>query len=489
MPMTLQEATAKVAKLYRQLAGRRSSIQELDRYYKGEQPLAYASREWKDFHKGRFGSFSDNWCGVVANSPSERLRVNGFRLGDDNDPISDDERGLVRAWDLNDMDAQSSQGFLQSIIAKRSAVLVWGDDDDQPILTWEHPAQVIVEYDIDNPRRRVAALKSWMDCDDEFATLYTPDEVWKLQRKVTDGAVTAGSTQSGLIIAGVAGAADDPGGWVEREISGEPNPVPNPLEVVPIIEFPNRPMLGGEPLSDIAGTMSMQNAVNLLWAYLFGAADYASMPARVIMGQEPPKIPVLDDAGQKIGEAPVEPEKLKQGRLLWLTGEKANIGQFEAAKLDVFTDVINVGVKHIAAQTRTPVHYIVGELQNVNGETLLAGETGLVKKVEEIQLFFGPAVREVYRLIAKVQGRDGLAEKCRTGRVMWANAETRTQAQQADAALKDRQIGFPLAWIAEKRYGLTQVEIAALMDLVDAEATDPSLERAIGALDGGTGAP
>lgn len=477
MPLTSAQALAKLASLYDRLVKRRPDIDKYNRYFRGDQPLAYASDEWKAFHKGRFGKFSDNWCGVVANSPSERLKVNGFRLGDDTDPVSDDERQLIRAWHLNEMDAQSSQGFLQSIIAKRSAVLVWGDENDEPIVTWEHPAQVLVDYNPAIPWRRRAAIKAWVEGDIEFATLYTSDEVWKFQRQMIAGAAVNGTTDSGLY---VPAATYGGGGWKPRENTGDDAwPIANPFDLVPIVEFPNRPMLGGEPLSDIAGTMAMQDAINLLWAYLFGAADYASMPARVIMGQEPPKIPVLDDSGQKIGEKPVDIEELKRGRLLWLTGQNTKVDQFEPAKLDVFTQVITQAVRHLAAQTRTPMHYIVGELTNVNGETLQAAESGLVKKVEEVQLFAGPAIREINRLIALVLDRPRVAEACRTGTVQWADPETRTTAQAADAALKDRQIGFPLLWVAERRYGLSQAELERLQLMLEEEASDPTLERVL----------
>jgi Phage portal protein, SPP1 Gp6-like len=480
VPLTAAQALGKANKLYRQLEERRKEIGRLNRYFRGEQPLAYASPEWRDFHAGRYKDFSDNWCGVVGNSPAERLRVNGFRVSDDREVQSADERSLMEDWHRNEMDAQSSQGFLQSIVAKRSYVLVWGDDDDKPhaVQTWEHASQVIVEYDPSSPRRRTAALKAWTDGDDEFATLYTADEVWKYERRRVGSTVVNGQTESGLYVAGGTAASYGDGGWKQRQPAADDTwPISNPLGLVPVVEYPNRPMLGGEPLSDIAGTIAMQDAVNLLWAYLFGAADFASMPARVVMGQDAPKVPILDADGQKIGERLVENRELREGRLLWLTGAKTSIDQFEPSKLDVFTDVINIAVKHIAAQTRTPVHYIVGELQNVNGETLLAGETGLVKKVEEQQLFFGPAERERNRLVALVRGDEGLAEACRTGRVQWADAETRTTAQLADAALKDRSIGFPMAWIAEKRYGLSQPEIVRLMEMVHAEAEDPVLAR------------
>ena len=144
--------------------------------------------------------------------------------------------------------------------------------------------------------------------------------------------------------------------------------MPNPLGVLPLVEFPNRPLLGRGPISDIDGTMAMQDGANLMWAYLFGAADYASMPARVVMGQEPPKMPILDANGLKVGEKPLDIEALTKGRMLWLTGQAA-VGQWDAAKLDVFTSVIDVMVKHIGAQNKVPLNYF-GALSNVNGETL-----------------------------------------------------------------------------------------------------------------------
>lgn len=98
-----------------------------------------------------------------------------------------------------------------------------------------------------------------------------------------------------------------------------------PLGLLPIVEFPNRPLLGDGPISDIEGTMAGQDAANLMWAYLFGAADYASMPARVVMGQGPPKVPILDANGQKVSEAPIDVEQLTRGRMLWLTGQNTTM--------------------------------------------------------------------------------------------------------------------------------------------------------------------
>ena len=449
-------------------------------YYRGRQKLRFASEKWREYHADRYKEFCDNWCSPVANSPAERLRVDGFRL--DEDPtVSAAERQLWRDWQANDMEAQSSQGFLHSLIARRSYVLVWGDGDDNPVATWERADQVIVGYDAERPGVRLAALKTWVDDDVEYATLYVPDEVWKFQRdhlragsqvELPPGArgYEFFATTSGLAV-----PLADQTSWRLRE-GADPNPMRNPLGVVPVVEFPNRPMLGAEPLSEIAGTMAMQDAINLLWAYLFTAADFASMPARVVMGQEPPKIPILDENGQKVGERAVDIKKLAEDRILWLTGQNTKIGQWDAAKLDVFTSVIETAVTHVAAQTRTPPHYLIlGKgLVNVNAEGMKAAETGLVKKVEEEQLFLGPATREVFRLFALVRGEDDVAEQARFGVVKWKDAENHSEAQLVDAILKLKTVGFPFQWLAE-RYGLSQTEIQRLLEMRQREAEQDPL--------------
>jgi len=469
MALTAGEALDRVQKLYGQLASRRDAVQQAEEYYRGKQRLRFATEKWREYHAARYAGFADNWCAPVANSPAERLRVDGFRL-DDDPTVSDAERTLWRDWQVNDMEVQSSQGFLHSIITGRSFVLVWGDENDEPVATWERADQVIVGYDPERPGRRVAALKTWVDDGTEYATLYAPSEIWKFERK-------ANESTSGLVV-----PLTDQSGWKLREIRDEPNPQPNPLGVVPVVEFPNRPMLGAEPLSEIAGTMAMQDAINLLWAYLFNAADFASMPARVVMGQEPPKIPILDENGQKVGEQEVDLKKLAQDRILWLTGQNTKIGQWDAAKLDVFTNTIEVAVTHVAAQTRTPPHYLIlGKgMVNVNAEGMKAAEIGLVMKVKEEQTFFTPPIREFFRLCALVRDNRELAEQARRGVVQWRDAENRSEAQLVDALVKLQAIGFPFAWLAE-RYGLSQTEIARIMAMRESElARDPVAEIARG---------
>jgi hypothetical protein len=464
------EALKLVLKLHKRLADRQSEIEKFESYFRGDHPLAYASNAWSAEHAARYRGFSDNWCGVVGKAAAERTRVTGIRLGDDvRAPLDDDERSLWRDWDTNELTLKSAQGFLTASVARRSAAIVWGDDSDEPIVTWEHPSQVVVDYEPGTGRPRYA-LKVWADEDWQLATLYTADEVWRFQRRSAHSYMAGGTTSSGLWVPN--GFTGTTGGWERRENTGDDTwPIPNPLGELPVREIEHKPQLRGEPLSRIDGTIAMQDAINLLWAYLFVAADFASMPARVVMGQEPPKLPILDANGQKVGEKPVDIGELARGRMLWLTGQKASIGSWDAAKLDVFTDVVNVAVRHIMSQTATPAYYLNGELGNTNGETLKATETPLVMDIRDDHEFYAAPLRGVFRLMALVRGNERVAAACRTAKIGWKNPEIQNEAQLADAALKDRQVGFPLEWIAQERYGLSQIDVDRVLEMV---ARDPA---------------
>lgn len=445
------EALRMVQRIYARLNNRRPQVDTFEAYERGDQPLSFATKEWKAANAERYAGFSDNWCAPVISAEAERIRYTGMKLPDDNGNTA--AKLLHQQWLLNEGEMQSSQGFVTSLTTSRSFVIVWGDSStDEPIVTWEHPSNVEIEYDWANPLRRTAALKTWVDEEIEYATLYTPDEVFKYQRNRSKTTTELDSQAKQARI-----GTQNEGGWAVREVPGETWPLRNPMGVVPVVEVPNRPTLKGDPISEIKTVVPMQDAINLLWAYLFLAADYASMPARVILGTTPPMIPIIDAKadsptfGQKIGEKPADMKVLGEKRLLALNSTDAKIDSWEAAKLDVFTDVIDVAVGHIASQTRTPPTYLVTKtgMSNVNGEGLKASEIGLNKKVLEFESFAGPALREVNRLIALAMGDESLAQLVRLGSVTWMNPEIRSEAQLADMLVKKKSIGYPLKYLME----------------------------------------
>lgn len=465
-----ESALRMVERIYARLDARRPELDEDERYYGGQHRLTFATAEWLKANGSRYSGFSDNWCAVVANAEAERLNPIGLEYRGDDTRTRDSVS--LRAWDdwlANDMDAQSSQGILTSLYGRRSYVSVWGidgDDDAVPSFSWEHPANVEIEYDFANPRLRKAALKTWVDESYEYADLYTPDAVWKWFRpygKAPNERVPW-AKQSRTKRGGGAG-------WEPRQDPSDDTwPISNPIGAVPVVEVPNRPMLRGDPVSELTIVKPKQDAINLLWAYLFLAADYASMPARVLLGTEPPKRQLLDSNGKVIGQAPVTMEQLNEMRMAVFSGKDAKIGQWDAARLDVFTDAISVMVGHIAAQTRTPPTYLVTKqgMSNVSADGLKASEIGLVKKAIEFQTFATPALKEVFRLGQLVRGNAELARETRFASLRWANPEIRSESQLTDSLVKKKAIGYPTKYLLELD-GVSPSDQARIMAMIEEE--------------------
>lgn len=449
---TIEQALNLVQLLEAELIQRSRDITRHNAYYRGDHPLKFASDEFAKFHGDRYRDFSDNWVQVVADSPVERMTVTGFQASGE---ISAD-KDLWEVWQVNGLDADSQLGFLGSVVNARSFVLVWGDPDDpdMPVVTFEDPSQCIIAYEPGSRRRRRAALKRWQDGNEDYATLYLADEVWKFCRPHL---VNDGDKSSQMVDVDQALKQ-----WKPREMEAEPNPQPNPMGVVPMVELPNKSVLVGEPISDVRGVIAMQDAINLLWAQLFTASDYASFPQRVIMGAERPVVPKLNSEGEVIGTQPVDIEKFAVDRVMMFNGKDVRIGEWQAANLAMYTGLIEVAVGHVAAQTRTPQHYLIGKMANLAEGALLAAETGLVKRTEEKEIWTGQGLREMARLIALAKGEYAKAQALRSGRVLWKDAESRSHAQMADALLKLKQLGFPFEWLA-LRYGLTPTEVADVM--------------------------
>jgi hypothetical protein len=455
------EGAMKVADgLLAELRRRSPEIEQANAYYRGVHPLRFASSQFKEFYAKRYVDFSDNWCQVVGDAPVERLTVIGVK------PYGEDKADVEswRVWQTNGLDADSQLGFLGAGNGARSFCLVWNPgNSDTPTVTFEDATQAIVSYEPGSRRKRAAGLKHWVDGSLEYVTLYLPDEVWKFERHL----------YSALRNVNLIGVNDELRKWRKRDTGDEPNPQPNPMGAVPLVELPNRPLLADDPISDISGVIAMQDAINMIWSLLFNAADFASFPQRVVLGAEMPKTPILDNSGQVIGEKPIPLEKFALDRILWVPDETAKIANWPAADLKAYTEVLEVQVGHIAAQTRTPSHYLIGKISNLSSDALIAAETGLVKKCEEKQLWYGQALREIFTLIALAQDNPAKASKIAAGEVLWKDAETRNRAQLADSLVKLKAIGFPFEFLAGQ-YGLTPPEIAQLMVMREQEsAMDP----------------
>lgn len=472
--MELLEAQQVTDRLQRELEHRRPDIQKRIRYFKGETgQLRFASKKFGEYFDKQFAGFTDNWCMPVAQAPAERMNCLGIRPYGRTGGVDQD---LERAWYANDADAGSSEAFLVFGVAARAYSLVHpagNGPDGLPGLTWEHPESAIVDTDPMTGQDR-AGLVVWADDKKDYATLYTPTEVWRFERVTEQDRYEQQGRPVQLN-----------GGWLPRDPD---RPLEtNPLGEVPLTELRNQTMLDDEPISDISGVMALQDTANLVWAYLLNSLDQASLPARVVTGADLPKTPVLDKDGQIVGYQDIELDELMKERILWLPGDQAKIAEWTAAQLDVFSQVIERIVEHIAAQTRTPPHYLVAKMINTAAESLNIAEAGLVSKTQERIKYANRGMRKTHRLLAKAMGaNERRIRAINSGRLIWANVQYRSEAQLADVVGKLKAAGMPTEYIAEKLV-VDPVEVRRIMRMIETERLNDPLLAAQRAMQGGLG--
>lgn len=476
-----RRALAMVEQLSNQLLIRQGDVIRWQNYYDGLQPLKFATDEYRKFFGRQYEGFRDNWCAPVVDTLAEKLTVAGLKIPDgaftdDNDGDMGADREFARVWAMNEGQEQSSQAFIEGCISRRSFALCWGNDEDPdtPEITFESPDEVIVGYEAGARRHRRAALKQWTDGSYDYATLYTPTHLWKWQQKI--GGATKLWTPDPNMKAQ----------WVPRFGVGDDIwPIPNPSGVVPIVELANRPRLRSEPLSEVEGVAAMQDAINALWAYLFTTADFAALPQRVLLGASLPKLPVLDKDGKPTGAfKPLDPDTWMKAaasrRMQAFEGDNAKIAQWDAADLKAFTDVIEFAVGHVAAQSRTPVHYFVtGKIANVSAEGLEALGQSHIAKARERSVYLGSGIRELAAVQYLMRNDKKRAQAARMGRVEWCNFETRSMAQIADYALKMRQAEFSRKFVAGQVIA-DPVDLADEIERQESEAAQKAAQTEFG---------
>lgn len=476
MALSMEQARDKLRSLEAQLRLRQPDIEKYQNYYDGNHKLKYASEEFRAWFADKFNGFADNWCAPVADATVERLKIRGIR------PYGAEkvDLDLQRAWEENSAGSGSKLAFTTSAITSRAFAMVWGNEDG-PEITFEHPSQCIVGYKPGSRRKREAAAKIWKQDSHIFGNLYTEDGIYKFQRY--------DSTQSSNFwTKDPVHALELPPGftdWEPRKVQTpgfnedggdihEPWPVPNPMGKVPMVEIQNRPKLAGDPLNEIAGVASMQDAINALWSYLFTSADFAALPQRVILGAQLPKMPILDASGRKIGEKPIDLPEANVKRILNLEGPDAKIDSWQAATLSIFTDVIEKAVAHIASQTRTPIYYFASTIQNISGDTLQALDAGLVAKVSDRMMFMDDPVKDIYELISLAMGETAKAEACRAGTVQWADHKALSDTAKMDRLTKMQALGMPMEYIYEEFTGGDADEVERLMEMRERDKLDPT---------------
>lgn len=414
-----------LAFLQGKLIGRRAEIENFASYYEGDQQkLAFAQTRYKTAFRDLFNDWRDNFCGLIIDSSTERMRIKGFRVP----PEGGMDKEAMEFWKKNRLDSLSNGVHLDAMVQGRAYVIVWANKKGDPIVTPVSAEEMVVQYKPGSHTELEAAARFFQDAwGRQWVTLWTETYVYEV-----------------------------PLGKTEWEQGTEQK---NPLKKVPVVPFHNRARLVGEPYSDLANVIPIQDAINKITSDALLASEFAAWPQRWVTGLEIEE----DENGN-----PKEPFKVSVDKLLQADAPDAKFGQFEAADLKNYVNLINLLVQHLSSVSRTPSHYFLVNQGNApSGEAIISAEAGLVSKVKERMLYFGEAWEQVIRLCFQIKENKKSEEV--SLETVWADPEYRTEAQHIDSLLKLKQLNVPeeMLWM---RAGFTATEIEAFREMRKADA-------------------
>lgn len=457
-----------VTALASKLVERQHTERRLNRYYEGDCPLppSVVNAKITRAYSMLIGMADAPWGSLIVNSVLDRLEVTGIRTGDS----TLDHRLWSEVWQPNRMDLESKLAHNTALVSGRVFALVWPNPDTgKPEISLDTQSQMVIRYEQGSRRRRVMALRAWVEDDQAFATLYRPEGIYKFQGG--EGSSVGGQQYIE---------------WEQRTVPGEDWPVHNPFNVVPVVELAvNRRLLhpGSYPHArgEFEHCTSLIDRINLLTFLGLITAHYLGAPLRAVIGDK-----ILRDDDDNV----LPPFTIGADQVAQFENPDTKLTQFEAADRSLLS--IYHELDQLCSITATPRHYapLQGGFVNISADAIRASEGALVAKIPNHKACLGEAWEEVIRLAGMMLDNPVIVPE--TAELRWTDHESRSLAERADAASKLVNI-LPQTALLEKVLNATAEEIArwtaekasdSLGLLVKATATPPGVQMPLAVTNG-----
>lgn len=413
------------------LVQRRARIRILQCYRDGDHPLPHgltdahgdAAKKMEGIFHRLLRESRSNWCGLVVDAVDERLAIDGFKFGGQAETADD----VWTIWQANQLDADSLLAHGSALSTGQAFVTVW-PGAVFPSIDVEDPCQVLVAYQPGSRKTRRAAIKEWTDNGIRYVNLYTPDQVWKWQSGTDSHVLVPRSVEMPFF--------------------------ENPLGVVPIIELRANPRNVSSPygggVAEHEMVIDIQDRINETVFGRLMATHFAAFKQKWATGIDIP----VDDKGKPVDTLQASIAKV------WMSEDPdAKFGEFSESDIRQYVEAAAADVQHLAAISKTPPHYLLGQMVNISGDALKAAETGLTSKVSRHKRFFGEAWEEIARLAIFANDPNDVRAADVTAQVVWKDSESRSEAERVDALVKLATLGVPVEALWERIPGVTQTEI------------------------------
>ncbi len=403
---------------------------EAEAYYKGVNPETFASKKLAHVLRSTGHSGTHNYCRVIVDAVLNRLEIANV--------VCDKARAqakVTEVWDNNELALEAYEIHRNALAYGDAYALVWPDEEGKVQISYNSPRTTALVYDPENPRKKLYAVKMWVEKRDPLSTnkprtrmnVYTADAIYKL---VAD--------------------TDEPSEGTNWTAVGTEE---NPFGEVPVFHFRTHRPFGKPEHYEAYGP---QNDLNKLVATHMYTVDYQGAPQRYALAMQ-------DEADAvDFGDDETERENLnalssKPGNVWYMKGIHG-MGQFQPADPKVFWEPIKNLKESMSALTDTPYHYLERGLSGVaGGESLRVSEAPLLKKVADRQTSFGTTWREVFAFVLRIEGISARIE------VKWDLVESMDALGQWDVMLKKINAGLSHAQ-ALREAGYEEQDIKRILD-------------------------
>lgn len=429
-------------------------------YYRGDQPLAFATDKFRNTFGSIFREFAENLCSPVVDALSDRLEITGFKTNmgtvtqtqertsaagiesvhtkvERQDPVADQ---CYEIWTRNRMDLKAGEVHTESLKLGDAYVIVWPGENNEAEIWPQAGWNCHLQYDPNVQGRVLKASKVWWNEIEKhwYLNLYYPERIEKYVQQNT-----------------AAQLADNLHAFAPYEV------VNNPYGQVPVFHFPNA-RVRKNGVSELQGILPIQDGLNKACMDMIIAMEFASFKQRYVIGLE---VEVDETTGE-----PMDPTAKNYGvdRLLAISDPDAKVGQWDATDLSQFLRVQEKFWASAARISGTPLHYFfITQGDFPSGEAMKSAEARFVKKIKDRQTAFGNVWEDVLKfcLLIDHQARDeNLVVSAE-----WVNASPRSEAEIADTAVKKKSVGVSRSQIL-RELGYDEEEISQMLQESDADA-------------------
>lgn len=475
----MHKATDDLINGWKEIRKAKKAYDLAEQYYVGNRPEFFASIRYRIALQRTGTTYRMNFAKTPVDAVVDRLEIHGIVAGDDATTNI-----LKQVLDANQFDIEAPEVHRRAGEFGDAYLLIWPDtgdepepdtddepnnptdtepeaeetediDDDSPTdivggqvidMYYNDPRTMRVFYDEENPRRKKYAVKLWKYGTEgqQRINLYYKDRIEKWV------------TQAGR-------KGDQAIDWIHFDDGTGEWPTPNPYNRIPVFHFRNdRPY--GQP--EHINAYGAQDAITKIIITHMTTMDYHGFPQRyAIQGGDLDDDDAMEDFDFEDGDPEEDDEGAVQKRAtvtarpgeLWLLKNVKGVGQFDAAKADVFLGPLDTYVRSMAQLTTTPYHYFDPSGNVPSGESLRVADAPMVKKVQHRQINFGATWCEAAEFILLLLGNKNAAG---TVNVNWASPVTYDDLLVWDLAQYKRDTGVPIRQIlGEAGYSEEQMNL------------------------------